>query len=219
MKRFYVYRHCRKDTGIVFYVGSGSEKIYDGPSAPYKRARDTHVTRRSAEWLATAAAAGGFIVEIVSEHETDAGARQAELEEMSQHTTLVNKRRQALIWSEEKRTRHGRKGALHANYGTKLSTETRAKKSQSLSGDKHHLKGKKLPDQWVAHIAAAKVGNKNPQFGKATPISRKVLNTATGAVYASIARAAKAEGISPGMLYQYLDANSSCHNHTALVKI
>lgn len=63
-----------------------------------------------------------------------------------------------------------------------------------------------------------KRGEKNPYFGKVTPISRQVKNVRTGVVYESISRAAKAEGIAAGKLYSIFDGHTK-ENSTDLVVI
>lgn len=218
MRRFYVYLHRRPDTGAVFYVGSAGEKVYPEPCKPYKRARDANPGRRTVAWRAVVAEAGGFVLEVVSEHGSDAEARAAELAEMDRHPhgALVNQRRQIIEWNDEKRARHARSGEAHPNSGKTLSPETCRKKSEALTGERHHLKGKKLPSAWVGNLARAKMGVLNPYFGKPSPPSKAVQNTVTGAVYPSIARAAKAEGLTSAQLYQYLDG--TVRNPTPLVK-
>lgn len=219
MMRYYVYVHRRADNGEVFYVGSAGEKVFSGPSKPFKRARDAAL-RRTSSWHNVVNDAHGFSYEIISEHKTDEEARAAELAAMDNYKSesLCNQRRQAIEWGDEKRLRHGRYGSAHGNFGRKLSKETCEQKSKSLLGDKHHLFGKELPSDWVAAIAAAKVGEKNPYYGKPTAVSKRVMNVMTGVVYASIYRAAKAEGIAPGKLYSILDGHTKI-NTTSLVRI
>jgi hypothetical protein len=105
-------------------------------------------------------------------------------------------------------------GENHPNWQKKLSAETRRRKSEAISGDKHFLKGKKLPESWKANLAAAKVGWRNPYFGKHSPISRKVINVVTEVVYASAIEAAKAEGFVYQTLYNMLAGYRM--NHTSL---
>lgn len=207
---YYVYIHRRADNNEVFYVGSAGEQRSANPSRAYKRARDGRGKRRTNDWRYAVDEAGGFVWGIISEHDADDACRAAEIEAISRYDSkwLVNQRKQAIVWGENKRRCHGRRGSHHPNFGKKLSVDTCRKKSESLGAERHHLKGKKLPDSWRRNIAKGKIGKKNPMYGKngaEHPMSKSVQNTETGAVYGSIAEAARAEGLNAKTLYQYLD--------------
>jgi len=198
-QRFYVYVHKRADNGKVFYIGSASEPVYDNPSKGFNRARDGRPERRSKYWSRMAELAGGFTYEIVAECDSDIAARLLELKTIERYglKSLVNMRRQAIVWGEEKRRMVARKGKDHPLHGKKLSDETRQKKSESLKGEKHHLFGKHLPQEWRDHIAASKFGERNPMSGRTGakhPTARAIINTETQQRYESISEAAEKEG-------------------------
>lgn len=219
MMRFYVYVHRRADTNAIFYVGSAGERVYPAPCKPYKRARDTNHERRTGPWRDEVEAAGGFTFEITQEYETDDDARAAELSLMASFPTgtLVNRRLQVIGWSADKRERHARRGDRHPNFGITFSEETRRKKSAAVSGDLHFLKGVTLPAEWVANLAAAKVGALNPRYGKTgagATRSRPVIDTKTKAKYVSVTTAADAIGINMKTLYNMLSGHRP--NRTSL---
>lgn len=78
--KYCVYIHRRKDTGVVFYVGEGTER----------RPRAACKYTRSKAWLATVEEAGGFTWEIVKSHLTKAEAQELEVELKMTYENLVN---------------------------------------------------------------------------------------------------------------------------------
>lgn len=213
---FYVYTHCRKDNGEVFYVGSAGEKEYKNPSKKYKRANDLRSNRRTKEWNVINIDAGGSLVKIICLCETDEQARQRELELIIEYgiDSLANQRLQTISWGENKRKNNGRAGSKHHAFGKRASDETKDKKSKALSGEKHHLFGKQLPQEWKDNIAKGKLGNKNPWYGKKTPIARKVIDTETGKEYGSVSDAADSIGLNMKTLYNKLSGHRK--NNTSL---
>jgi len=206
---YYVYTHTSVETGKVFYVGSAGERIYKNPSKKYKRAHSFDLNRRTKEWAVVAKEQSNIIVSIVCECDSDEQARKKELLLISEYgiDSLVNQRKQAIVWNESKRISSGAKGNAHPMFGKKAKIETKKKKSASLSGENHHLYGKKLPEDWKRNISEAKKGSKNPYYGKPSPPSKKIRNKLTGEIYPSISRAAKDFGITPSSLYQYMDGS------------
>lgn len=208
-QRFYVYIHMRADNGKVFYVGSASEPVYDNPSKGFSRARDGRPERRSQYWAQTTKLAGGFTYKIVAECDSDIAVRMLELKTIEKYglDNLINMRRQAIVWGEEKRRMVARKGEAHPLHGKKLSIETRRKKSESLKGEKHHLFGKHLPKEWRDHIATAKLGERNPMRGRTGakhPTARAIVNIETQQRYESISEAAEKEGYKMKTLANWL---------------
>lgn len=222
MWRHFVYIHRRADTGEPFYVGKGSRRTRDR-SESYERAY-THC-RRARRWC-DAVAAHGLVVEVVACCAEDAEAQRLEM----QLIEAIGRRdigAGPLINLTDG-------GDGHA--GIVVSDELRAKRSQNSRGPRSEAwvksiraarknggnggvvrRGDKLPESWVKSLADAKRGERNPYFGKPTAVSKKVVNTKTGAVYDSIARAAAAEGVVAKTLYQYLDGTRP--NRTALARL
>ncbi len=200
--RHYVYVHRRASDGRIFYVGKGSHP---------DRARASD--RRNRHWQAIVAK-HGVVVEVVQHFETDALAQQCE--------------RDLIAW-------YGR--AALANMtdggdgcaGLVPSAETRAKLSalaakprsdawvrsiraaRAGGGNGGVVKtGDRLPAEWRASIAAAKIGARNPMHGKtgaAHPMSRKVRDRTSGAIYDSVQIAADALGFKMKTLYNWLSGH------------
>lgn len=225
---YYIYRHIRPDTNQVFYVGKGRNR-----RGRYLYERSKSKDRRNKYWWNIVRKnKGEYIVEIVAEFETQESCDAKEIEFIALYGrsnlkggTLCNLTDGGdgstnIVHSEETKAklRAAVADGKHPNFGKKLSAETCRKKSEAVKGEKHHLYGKTLPKEWVRNLAKGKLGEKNPWFGKPSPVSKKVKNTRTGAVYDSIARAAKAEGIKPGKLYSILDGHTKT-NTTDLVRI
>ncbi len=209
----YVYIHRRESDGRIFYVGKGAAK----------RAHET--CSRNVHWRRTVAK-HGLIVEIIMTCENDKEAQAQEIRLIAEigrrdlgMGPLVNmtdggEGHTGIIVSEElRRIRSVNSSGPRSPEWVKAIRA--ARKNGGNGGVVKH--GDKLPASWVANLAAAKVGDKNPWFGKPSPPSKKVRNTKTGAIYDSIARAAAAEGVSVKALYQYLDG--SRRNRSPLVRV
>ena len=65
-----------------------------------------------------------------------------------------------------------------------------------------NLKGKKLPEWWKDKIREAKIGNKNPMYGKISHQAKKVIDIETKIEYNSIKEAAE----STPYQFQYVSA-------------
>ena len=215
MAKYYVYQHIKKGSGIVFYVGSAKMKE-NGIKTKYPRA--FNFSKRSKWWIAEYEKCNGNVrVKIVSHHDTVESSCAEELRLISVigmackgTGTLVNRRKQSIVWTEEKRVVSGLSGVNHPNYGKHLSDETKAKKSKALTGDKHHLYGKKLPSSWVENIRNSKLGKQNPMFGKTGkdhPATRRVFNVKTSKVYESVQEAADRCGYKMKTLYNWLSGH------------
>lgn len=197
--RHYVYVHRRASDGRIFYVGKGSH-----PDRAHER------SRRNRYWQAVVAK-HGLVVEVVMRFESDALAQQCE--------------RDLIAWYGRDRLVNMTDGG-DGCAGLTPSPEARAKLSalakrprteawlQSIraaragGGNGGVVKtGDKLPESWRQNLSKAKVGEKNPMHGKtgaAHPNSRRVRDTATGAVYPSVTAAAKAAGLSMQGLHNML---------------
>lgn len=192
-----VYVHRRADDGRVFYVGKGARDD-----------RATYFKKRNPYWCAVASK-HGVTVEIVARFETDALACECEQE--------------LIAW-------YGRENLTNLTDGGEgsvavaVSAETRAKLSELAKAPRSDVwvksmraarlgggnggvvkHGDKLPDTWRSNIAAAKVGSRNPFYGKRTPVSRKVIGD--GVEYASVSDAASAIGLKMKTLYNMLSGH------------
>lgn len=212
-RRYFVYLHRREDTGGVFYVGKGTTK-----KGRYERAYEC--SNRSRYWEHTVLKYGAA-VEIAAVFDTEIEAHQHE---------------RALI------AHYGRKNLVNLTGGGEgccgivPGPETRRKLSVSASrprtvawvrairiarkngGNGGVVKlGDKLPASWRANIAAQKIGNLNPMFGKtgaAHPMSRPVVHLHAGVFYDSVDEAANAFGYKMKTLYNWLSGHRP--NPTAL---
>lgn len=222
MWRHYVYIHYATDNGEPFYVGKGSRRLRD-KGCQFERACATFP--RNLAWRRTVLSRG-LRIEIIAMCRTDVAAQELEMRLIAQFGRID------LGTGPLVNVTDGGDG--HA--GLVASEELRRKRSQNAKGPRSKAwvasiriarknggnggvvkRGDKLSENWRRNLATGKLGERNPWFGKPSPVSRKVRNTETGATYDSIARAAAAEGISAKVLYQYLDGTR--RNKTALARL
>jgi hypothetical protein len=197
-----VYVHRRADDGRIFYVGKGSRED-----------RASYLKKRNPYWQAVAAK-HGVVIEIAAHFETDALACECERELIAWYgrdnlTNLTDggEGSVGVVMTDETRA--------------KLSVLARAPRSQAWvdsmraaragGGNGGVVKaGDKLPGWWKDRIAAAKVGELNPQHGKRglySTRSRAVANTGYGYVFASVSEAADFLGIKMKTLYNMLSGH------------
>lgn len=214
MWRSYVYLHRKATSGEPFYVGKGTRSDRAGSRQ-----------RRSAAWL-NVADKHGVTIEVVAHCIDDTEAQRLERELIAAFGRrdlglgpLVNMTdggdgHAGIVASEALR----QKRSLNSRGKRSAAWVAAIREARRGGGNGGVVKaGDTLPASWREAIAAAKCGERNPQFGRATPISKKVRNTKTGAVYDSIARAAKAEGLSAPALYHYLAGSRP--NPTTLARV
>lgn len=215
---YFVYLHRRPDTGAVFYIGKGTRTH----AKQYGRA--SVARRRSSFWHAVVEKAGGFTVEVIADFWTEDDAFDMERALIAQYgrrsdggslcnLTLGGEGHAGLPISASARAKLSAafSGERHFNWGKRLSEETCRRKSESMKTSPHNLKGKTLPPEWRAALAAGKVGAKNPRFGKTgaeATRSKRVRDRATGAVYDSVALAAAALGVNVKTLYNRIATGS-----------
>lgn len=222
MWRYYVYIHRKASDGAPFYVGKGAVRARHKVQT-FERSKD-RVSRNKA-WLSTVAE-HGVTVEIVMSCQTDAEAQEQEARLIAEigridlrQGPLVNltdggEGHAGIIVSDELR----RKRSINSRGPRSPEWIASIRASRKNGGNGGVVKsGDKLPASWVANISAAKMGDKNPQFGKIGARAKKVRNAITGAVYDSIDQAAAAEGLNPKTLYQYLDGTRL--NKTPLMRV
>lgn len=221
MWQHYVYIHFRKSDGVPFYVGKGTahkrDKIYS-----YDRACEDH---KNKHWRNTVDK-HGIVINVIMSCKTDKEAQFHERRIIAAIGrqdlgvgTLVNRTDGGdgicgLIISDELRKKRSVNSSGPRSEAFKMAIRA-ARKNGGNGGVVKH--GDKLNEQWRANIAAGKLGDKNPWFGKHSPVSKKVKNLATGVIYDTIDSAAKAEGFNPKTLYQYL--NGSRLNKSPLVRV
>ena len=195
--RYYLYRHIRLDKNEPFYIGIGSKKErlnnFHKISSEYERAYTKN--KRNIYWK-NIVAKTDYIVEILLESDDYDFIKQKEVEFISNYNyTLSNLTKGGEgtvglepwnkgknIWGEDRQ---------HPNKGKKFSEETKRKKSKSMKDSPKNLKGKKLPEWWKDKIREAKIGNKNPMYGKISHQAKKVIDIETKIEYNSIKEAAE----------------------------
>lgn len=214
MWRYYVYIHRRLDTLRIFYVGKGSHRKRNKRQT-FERA---YTDKNRNKYWNNIVNSVECSIEILCSCQTDLEAQRIEKE-------LI-----AAI-GRENLCNMTDGGDGHA--GIVTSDELRAKRQINSSGPRSEAwitsiraarknggnggvvkKGDKLPAKWVANLSAAKMGSKNPYFGKPTAVAKLVLNLDSGIYYESINAAAIAHSVNPKTLYQYL--NGSRINKTQL---
>lgn len=222
MWRHYVYIHRKESDNTPFYVGKGTRHRSES-TRKLQRAYAIHP--RNNHWKGTVKKYG-LIVEIVMHCFSDEEARNQEV--------LLIKAIGRLDLGEGPLVNKTDGGDGHG--GLFVSKELREKRSINSRGPRSPAwiasmraarknggnggvvkLGDTLPASWVANLAAAKMGDKNPRFGKPGLRRKRVRNTATGVVYESIEVAALAEGVNPKTLYQYLDGTR--YNKTPLTRV
>lgn len=195
--RHYVYVHRRASDGRIFYVGKGSN-----PDRAYC------TKRRNPYWHAVVAK-HGLIVEIVLRFETDELAQQCERDLIAwygrrQLTNLTDGGDGCSGISPSQETR-SKLSALASRPRTEAWVRS-MKAARTNGGNGGVVKhGDKLPPEWRANIAKAKVGPGNPFYGKRTPIARKVRGE--GVEYESVSDAANALGMKMKTLYNMLSGH------------
>lgn len=196
--RHYVYVHRRASDGRIFYVGKGSNP---------GRAHATD--RRNRYWQAVVAK-HGLVVEIVQRFESDALAQQCERDLIAWYgrAALANLTDggdgcAGLVPSAETRAKLSAQAAKPRTDAWVRSI--RAARSGGGNGGvvKH---GDRLPEEWRASIAAAKIGERNPMYGRTGAAhhgSRRVVCT-SGVEYPSVTAAAHAAGMRMKTLHNML---------------
>lgn len=191
-KTYFVYEHSKADTLEVFYVGKGTRHCF----RDYRRATD--FCRRKRSWKAIAQK-HGVVATVIAEFwiEDDAidfeagriaayGRRDAGTGPLINHTDGG----------------YGASGYKHSaetvelirarNIGKVVADETRAKISQSLSGERHPGWGKK---QAAITSERKRASMQGVQRGGNSPLAMRVLDTSTGVVFPSTRDAAEHLGI------------------------
>lgn len=193
---FYVYEHRRGDTGQVFYVGKGTAKV----RGEYRRAFD--FCRRKRSWKALVAK-HGVLAEVVAEFFLEDDALAYESARIKLHGRrdmgtgpLVNhtdggKGASGYRMSQESKA----KIAAH-NTGRRLPAESRARISAALSGERHWKFGTSESEATRAKKAASMRGK--------NMVGARVVDRATGQMFASISEAARHLQIPHRTLTNYL---------------
>lgn len=207
--RFYVYVHRRESDGKVFYVGKGSHKD-----------RMLEVNGRNQYWK-NVVAKHGFIAEVVARFDSDFLSQQLERELIawfgkSNLTNLTDGGDgcAGLIVSDSAR----KKLSFHASKPRSEAWIQSIRESRKNGGNGGVVKrGDKLPESWKESLAKAKVGPKNPMYGKTGAshhLSRPVIHIQTGVFFDSIQDAADSFGLKMKTLYNFLSGHR--RNNTGL---
>lgn len=207
--RHYVYRHIRNDTGEIFYVGKGSHKSNKRPT--FERAKAEH---KNPHWMRIVKN-HGFNFEIMVTCNTDLIAQKKEKEFIKLYGrrdlglgSLVNftdggDGHAGIIVSEDLR----KKRSIISSRPRSQAFIDAVRRARKNGGNGGVVKlGDKLPESWVINLARAKLGSKNPMFGKVTKIARKVIDK-NGVQYPSATVAAKSIGIPMKSLYNQLSGH------------
>ena len=212
MFRHYVYLHLRNDTGEVFYVGKGSLRSRQRAQVCER----AHSAKRRSRWWQSIVSKHGYTVVVFASCETDEEAQRLEKELIAAygradlgHGQLVNLTdggdgHAGIVTSADLRMKRSKAAGAPRSENWKDSIR-RARRGGGNGGVVKH--GDKLPPEWCASLAAAKVGPKNPMFGRrgsAHPRSRPVRDEASGATYASTTAAAAAVGMRMQTLHNML---------------
>lgn len=193
MWEHYIYIHFRESDGVPFYVGKGTSQPRD--KNLFARACEPH---KNIHWERTVNK-HGIIINILMSCQNDKEAQEQEKriildigrQDLSTGT-LVNKTDGGdgccgLIISDELR----KKRSINSSESRSqvwIASIREARKDGGNGGVVKH--GDKLPEEWIKNLALAKLGNKNPMFGKVTKIARKVIADDTGKIYESVSAAA-----------------------------
>lgn len=208
-----VYRHRNAETFQVFYIGIGNKR------RPYKRGS------RNTDWHETVNKCG-YIVEVIANNLSWEDACELEILLIKEYGRrdlglgpLVNWTDGGggvVNWSDAAREK-----ARHQNLGKKLSEETKAKFSTYQKCRKHSaeqvrnrslaLTGKKRTEEQKIKMSIATKGKtlsiatkEKMKISNKGKRSKKVIDTTTMIVYASIGEASEALNISYSRLNRYL---------------
>lgn len=194
MWRHYVYVHKRADDGRVFYVGKGTRDLR--ARKLFARAHDT--SSRNPHWHRVAAK-HGVEVEIVAMFPDDEKSQAHEKFLISEYgrDNLVNMTDggdgcAGIVVSEETRRKISIVSSRPRSEAFKIAIRA-ARKNGGNGGVVK--KGDTLPEWWRDRISAAVRGEKNHMFGRTGerhPTSRRVVDSASGTIYPSVAAAAEA---------------------------
>ena len=214
----YLYKHIRKDTDEVFYVGIGSDENYS-------RAHTTH--KRNQFWKHTVNKTDYDVI-IYEDDKTWDEVVELEKYWISYYGrknlgegTLVNltdggEGCYGRVLSEETKRKIGEKSKLKV-----YDNEYRKKLSNAIKGSKNHRYGKKLSKEVRKKISEAHLGEKHHWYGTKRPenVRKKIAESQPHRkevckydmgfnlieCYISIGNAATENGVSLGNLITYLN--------------
>jgi len=213
MWRHYIYIHFRESDSVPFYVGKGT--IHKRTKDKFARACEPH---NNYHWQNTVNK-HGIVIHLVLSCKTDKEAQLQEIKlikEIGRYDLgtgpLVNKTNGGdgicgLVISDELRKKRSL-AAQGPRSQEWINSVRLARKNGGNGGVVKH--GDKLPETWVANLAAAKVGNKNPMYGKTGGLhhnARKVIDVKSGKIYSAIGIAADAVGLKMKTLYNMLSGH------------
>lgn len=215
MWRHYVYIHRRADTDEPFYVGKGTHRTRQNRQC-FERAY-AHDSR-SERWRRIVAK-HGLTVEVAASCMTDLAAQELEKELIAQFGRSDLGRGLLINVTDG--------GDGHA--GILVSPALRQKRSQNATGPRSEAwvtsirrarknggnggvvcQGDSLPKEWRENIAKAKIGARNPMFGKTGelhPNSRTIIDEASGARFCSVTEAAVSADMKMKTLYNMLSGH------------
>jgi len=214
----YLYKHVRKDTDEVFYVGIGSDDDYSRAHTTHKRNQfwkrvvnktDYHViiyeddktwdevVELEKYWISHYGRKNlgeGTLVNLTDGGEGSYGRVLSE-----ETKRKIGKKSKLKVYNDEyrKKLSDTLKGSKNHRYGKKLSKETRKKISESQLGEKHHWYGTKRPEK-----VRKKIGESQPTRKE---VCKYDMDFNLIECYISIGSAATENGIGQGNLTIYLN--------------
>lgn len=221
LREYFLYRHIRNDKNEPFYIGIGVKHAnYASEKVEFKRAFEK--TNRNKYWK-NIVQKTNYKVDILfeSNDENVIKGKEKEFIELYKRRdccggTLVNMTDGGdgsfgRKWSDEFRVSFIEKnsGQNHYNYGKKLSEETIKKKSESMKKSNKGWRGKNLPKETVEKIRQSKIGNKNPMYGKISPLAKKLIDIDTLETFNSFKEASNSCKYS----FQYISENVNRENN------
>ncbi len=200
-----VYIHRRNDTGEPFYVGKGL--LSAGRPA-------SRLSRNP--WWKRIADKYGYTIEIFAHFSDDQAAQDVERSLIAEFGRADLKQGQLVNLTDggDGHTGLVASGGLRAKRSDNakkprskawIASIRRARKNGGNGGVVRH--GDKLPQSWRDNIAATKLGEDNPMFGRtgsAHPTSRPVVDNQTGEIFPSVTAAARARGFRMQTLHNML---------------
>lgn len=214
----YLYKHIRKDTNEVFYVGIGSDSDYSRAYTTHKRNRFwksvvnktdydviivednktwDEVTEREKYWISFYGRRNlgeGNLVNLTDGGDGSYGRILSE-----ETKKKIGDKSKLKVYDDEyrKKLSESFKGEKNHRYGKSVSDETRRKISESQQGEKHHWYGTTRPEEVKKRISESQPTRKE--------VCKYDMDFNIIECYISIGSAAKSNGISQGNLTMYLN--------------
>ena len=187
-KKYTVYKHTSPEGKIyVGCTGMKAERRWGLNGRGYKFSSSMHSDIQKFGW-------DNFEHDILASNLSESDAYELEKHYISEYDATNPQRGYNIAI--------GGKGAV----GVPLGEKQKANLIKSISGEKHYLYGKHLPDETKRKLSEAHKGERNPNYGKSRSAetrvkigkanSKKVRCIETNEIFDSIAKAAASKGMS-----------------------